>query len=97
MSTTPQNANVNIYCYKNQFGHLELPPEFVLQLLGGRWPRSQDYGYQPGFDWEQADHFTIENGDLVPYSGGHPMDGPNLRLDAIPNPLSRINADNTDL
>lgn len=75
----------------------QVTPGIVLHLLGGEWPKSEDYGYPEGFCWDQVEEFNIEKGQLVPYRGGHPMDGPNLQLDAVPNPLTRVTADNSDL
>jgi len=67
-----------------------IPAALAKLMLGGKWPKSEDYGYPPGFDFESIDEFLIEDGELIPMLLGSPMDGPNLILDAVPNPLSRI-------
>lgn len=70
---------------------------FVLNLLGEQRPSPSDYGYPPDFDWNTVDYFTLKNGQLIPYQKGLPMNGPILKLDVVPNPITRITSDNTDL
>lgn len=55
--------------------------EVFFLLTGGppnEWPKLMG-GYS-GFHWDSVDHWELEEGILVPYLGGAPMDGPSLRL-----------------
>ena len=58
-----------------------IPRSTVLAMLGGQWPDSGESSEWPsGFAWDAVDHFEVEDGVLVPYVGGHPAPGPDLRL-----------------
>jgi len=58
-----------------------IPRSTVLAMLGGRWPDSGESSEWPsGFAWDAVDHFEVEDGVLVPYAGGLPAPGPDLRL-----------------
>ncbi len=53
----------------------------LLDIAGGEWPELPKK-YE-GFSWSSVDHYEVENGVLVPYLGGLPMDGPDLKLIAV--------------
>lgn len=58
-----------------------IPREVVLALLGGVWPDSgESKCWSSGFVWDAVDHFRVESGLLVPYAGGLPAPGPDLKL-----------------
>lgn len=53
----------------------------VKQMLGGEWPDSGDSEDWPsGFCYDAVDYFKIEDGYLVPYTGGTPAPGPDFKL-----------------
>ena len=55
--------------------------DLVLAMLGGVWPDSgQSADWPSGFCWHTVDHFEVEAGVLVPYRGGMPAPGPDLKL-----------------
>jgi|GEM_PF-3841327 len=53
----------------------EIPKWLVLKLFGGEFPIDSN-----GFSFDACSHWEIENGKLIPYSGGSPAPGPNFRL-----------------
>ena len=56
----------------------------VLAMLGGEWPDSGESKHWPsGFCWDRVDHFEVEDGLLVPFSGGEPAPGPDFKLRMI--------------
>lgn len=57
-----------------------------VKAMIGEWPDSGNVaGYPSGFLWSEVDHFELIDGELVPFSGGLPMDGPNLKLQMVPS------------
>ena len=65
---------------------MKLDRDKVRALLGGEWPASVE-GYE-GFVWDAVDHWRLEYGEFVPYGGGEPAPGPNLKL--VPIPLDDV-------
>ncbi len=52
----------------------------IQELCGGEFPDSGNSKHWPsGFFWNKCE-YHLENGELVPYGGGLPAPGPNLRL-----------------
>lgn len=71
-------------CEEEAQTDIAVSKEKVLELLGGAWPDSGDSESWPsGFAWECVSHFVMEEGELVPYAGGLPAPGPNLRLSVV--------------
>lgn len=61
-----------------------IEPDVVLAMLGGKWPDSGKSKCWPsGFSWEEVGEFRVEDGLLVPYSGGLPAPGPDFRLTMV--------------
>ena len=80
MSSQPTPDNQE----KESQTYIAVSKEKVLELLGGEWPDSGDSASWPsGFSWEFVSHFVVEEGELVPYAGGLPAPGPNLRLSVM--------------
>lgn len=60
--------------------------DIVLALLGGVWPNTRftsgnnGTSVYDGFCFDAVGEWRLEGNMLVPYDGGLPMDGPNLKL-----------------
>jgi hypothetical protein len=93
------NKLIQLFIYEDSNGNLAIPRELMLLFFGGTWPKSEEYGYPPGFNWESIDEFILDPHlrQFTPYSGGIPAPGPDLKIDVVPNPLSRVLIENCDL